>query len=96
MQVKYSLSGFCEFASKYVRFLDFHLFRHYNNILVALHPLFGAAEDNGTRDNAAGAVARMITTKPHALPLNQVDTMFPHYIDLYNQFNLQPFLYSVC
>lgn len=66
---------------KYERILDFHFSRHYNNILVALHPLFGAGEDNGTRDNAAGAVARMITTKPHVLPLNQVDTMVFHHIN---------------
>ena len=64
-----------------MKFPDLHFSRYYNNILVALHPLFGAGEDNGTRDNAAGAVARMITAKPHALPLNQVYTMTFHYIN---------------
>ncbi len=48
--------------------------QYYNSILVALHPLFGTGEtDNGVRDNAAGAVARMINAQPNALPLNQVD-----------------------
>jgi len=51
---------------------------------VALHPLFGAGEDSGTRDNAAGAVARMITSHPHVLPLNQVDAMV--FVILCNQF----------
>ncbi|CAM6009508.1 unnamed protein product [Sphagnum balticum] len=47
--------------------------QYYNSILVALHPLFGAGEtDNGVRDNAAGAVARMINAQPNALPLNQI------------------------
>lgn len=58
---------------------------YYNNILVALHSLFGAGEDNGTRDNAAGAVARMITSHPHVLPLNQVDSMV-FLITMRNQF----------
>ena len=67
--------GFANLHQIIERFLDLLFSRHYNTILVALHPLFGAGEDNGTRDNAAGAVARMITTKPHVLPLNQVNTL---------------------
>jgi len=41
--------------------------------LRGLHPLFSESEpDNAVRDNAAGAVARMIMVHPEAIPLNQV------------------------
>eukprot|EP01018_Ginkgo_biloba_P037641 Gb_34116 [translate_table: standard] len=47
--------------------------KYYNNILCALYPLFGETEtDDAVRDNAAGAVARMIMAQPHAIPLSQV------------------------
>ncbi|CAM8919178.1 unnamed protein product [Rhodiola kirilowii] len=47
--------------------------KYYENVLRALHPLFGVAEpDDAVRDNAAGAVARMIMVHPEAIPLNQV------------------------
>ncbi len=38
----------------------------------ALHPLFRAEEDAGTRDNAAGAVGRIIATVGSQVPLEQV------------------------
>lgn len=38
--------------------------------------MFGDQEqDDAVRDNAAGAVARMIMTNPQAVPLNQVDIL---------------------
>jgi hypothetical protein len=47
--------------------------RCYADILRGLHPLFGESEpDNAVRDNAAGAVARMIMANPDSIPLNQV------------------------
>lgn len=47
--------------------------KYYNNALFALHQLFGENEsDDAVRDNAAGAVARMIMTQPQAIPLVQV------------------------
>ncbi|OAE28961.1 hypothetical protein AXG93_2960s1400 [Marchantia polymorpha subsp. ruderalis] len=46
---------------------------YYMSILTALHPLFTDREtDNGVRDNAAGAVARMIKANAQAIPLSQV------------------------
>ncbi|XP_042383764.1 importin-4-like isoform X1 [Zingiber officinale] len=47
--------------------------KYYGDILRALYPLFSNSEsDFAVRDNAAGAVARMIMAQPHAIPLNQV------------------------
>lgn len=47
--------------------------RYYGDVLRALYPLFGDSEsDNAVRDNAAGAVARMIMVQPQAIPLTQV------------------------
>ncbi|XP_022896958.1 importin-4 isoform X1 [Olea europaea var. sylvestris] len=47
--------------------------RYYDDALRGLYPLFGESEpDNAVRDNAAGAVARMIMFHPEAIPLNQV------------------------
>lgn len=40
--------------------------------LQALHPLFRASEDAGTRDNAAGAVGRILSAVGAQLPLEQV------------------------
>ena len=49
--------------------------RYYGDILKGLYPRFGESEpDNAVRDNAAGAVARMIMVHPEAIPLNQVST----------------------
>lgn len=51
--------------------------RYYDNILRGLHPLFGESEpDQAVRDNAAGAVARMIMVHPESIPLNQVIDCF--------------------
>nr|ATG70913.1 ARM repeat superfamily protein [Juniperus phoenicea] len=51
--------------------------KYYNDVLCALHPLFGDLEtDDAVRDNAAGAVARLIMAQPHAVPLNQVLPVF--------------------
>lgn len=48
-------------------------FRYYNDILRGLYPLFGESEpDDAVRDNAAGAIARMIMVNPQSIPLNQV------------------------
>ncbi|KAI5661542.1 hypothetical protein M9H77_20865 [Catharanthus roseus] len=47
--------------------------KYYGDVLRGLHPLFGDSEpDNAVRDNAAGAVARMIMVHPESIPLNQV------------------------
>ncbi|KAK1301371.1 hypothetical protein QJS10_CPB12g01703 [Acorus calamus] len=51
--------------------------KYYGDILRGLYPLFGESEpDDAVRDNAAGAVARMIMTQPQYLPLNQVLPIF--------------------
>ena len=51
--------------------------RYYDNILRGLYPLFGESEpDDAVRDNAAGAVARMIMVHPESIPLNQVMSLF--------------------
>ncbi|KAF6152809.1 hypothetical protein GIB67_004638 [Kingdonia uniflora] len=47
--------------------------KYYGEILHGLYPLFGESEsDNAVRDNAAGAVARMIMVQPNSISLNQV------------------------
>lgn len=47
--------------------------KYYSDILRRLYPLFGDSEsDDAVRDNAAGAVARMIMVHHDAIPLNQV------------------------
>lgn len=54
----------------------------YNNILGALHPLFEApvegapSKKDNARDNACGAVARMIIKNQAAVPLDQVLPIF--------------------
>ncbi|KAJ6804510.1 putative importin subunit beta-4 isoform X1 [Iris pallida] len=51
--------------------------KYYGDILRALYPLFGESEpDYAVRDNAAGAVARMIMVQPQSIPLNQVLPVF--------------------
>lgn len=51
--------------------------RYYGDILRGLYPLFGDSEpDDAVRDNAAGAVARMIMVNPQSIPLNQVSFNF--------------------
>ncbi|KAL5176206.1 putative importin subunit beta-4 [Glycine soja] len=51
--------------------------KYYDNILRGLYPLFGESEpDDAVRDNAAGAVARMIMVHPESIPLNQVLPVF--------------------
>ncbi|XP_057430395.1 uncharacterized protein LOC130723389 [Lotus japonicus] len=51
--------------------------KYYDNVLRGLHPLFGESEpDDAVRDNAAGAVARMIMVHPESIPLNQVVPVF--------------------
>ncbi|KAL9261776.1 putative importin subunit beta-4, partial [Drosera capensis] len=51
--------------------------RYYVDILRGLSPLFSESEpDNAVRDNAAGAVARMIMVHSEAIPLNQVLPVF--------------------
>lgn len=47
--------------------------RYFDDILRGLHPLFSESEpDHAVRDNAAGAVAKMIIVHPESIPLNQV------------------------
>ena len=49
------------------------LCRYYGDILRSLHNLFGNSEsDDAVRDNAAGAIARMIMVQPQSIPFNQV------------------------
>ncbi|KAG0485277.1 hypothetical protein HPP92_009356 [Vanilla planifolia] len=51
--------------------------KHYVDVLRGLYPLFGASEvDDAVRDNAAGAVARMIMAHPQSVPLDQVLPVF--------------------
>ncbi|KAL3538547.1 hypothetical protein ACH5RR_001913 [Cinchona calisaya] len=51
--------------------------KYYGDVLRGLYPLFGNSEpDNAVRDNAAGAVARMIMVHPESIPLNQVLPVF--------------------
>ncbi|KAK6156979.1 hypothetical protein DH2020_011227 [Rehmannia glutinosa] len=51
--------------------------KYYTDVLNRLYPLFGESEpDNAVRDNAAGAVARMIMAQPESIPLNQVLPVF--------------------
>lgn len=52
--------------------------RYYADVLRGLYPLFGESEpDDAVRDNAAGAVARMIMVNPESVPLNQVFLLVP-------------------
>lgn len=61
----------------FTRYIFFNLIRHYKDVLCALYPLFGEQEPNhGVRDNASGAVARMIMAQPNSIPLDQVRFIF--------------------
>ncbi|KAI3675918.1 hypothetical protein L1987_85514 [Smallanthus sonchifolius] len=47
--------------------------KYFDDALHCLYPLFEESEpDDAVRDNAAGAVARMIMAHQHSIPLNQV------------------------
>ncbi|KAG2553167.1 hypothetical protein PVAP13_9KG514100 [Panicum virgatum] len=51
--------------------------KYYGDILRSLHNLFSNSEsDDAVRDNAAGAIARMIMVQPQSIPLNQVRMTF--------------------
>lgn len=51
--------------------------KYYGDILRTIYPLFGESEpDDAVRDNAAGAIARMIMVHPESIPLNQVLPVF--------------------
>ncbi|KAK6915147.1 hypothetical protein RJ641_020264 [Dillenia turbinata] len=51
--------------------------KYYGDVLRGLYPLFGDSEpDDAVRDNAAGAISRMIMVHPEAIPLNQVLPVF--------------------
>ncbi|VAH89036.1 unnamed protein product [Triticum turgidum subsp. durum] len=51
--------------------------KYYPDILQGLHRLFANSEqDLAVRDNAAGAIARMIMVQPQSIPLNQVLPVF--------------------
>lgn len=57
------------------KFICLSLCRYYGEILRSLHILFSNSEsDDAVRDNAAGAIARMIMVQPQSIPLNQVGT----------------------
>ncbi|CAI8591539.1 unnamed protein product [Vicia faba] len=57
--------------------------KYFDNILRGLHPLFGESEpDHAVRDNAAGAVAKMIMVHPESVPLNQVLPVFMRVLPL--------------
>ncbi|KAK9096070.1 hypothetical protein Sjap_021567 [Stephania japonica] len=49
---------------------------YYGEILRGLYPMFGESEPDAVRDNAAGAVARMIIVQPNSIPFNQVLPVF--------------------
>jgi hypothetical protein len=49
-----------------------------------LSPLFGESEpDDAVRDNAAGAVARMIMVHPELIPLNEVILLMTFFVTYY-------------
>ncbi|KAK9167552.1 hypothetical protein Scep_002743 [Stephania cephalantha] len=50
--------------------------KYYGEILRGLYPMFAESEPDAVRDNAAGAVARMIIVQPNSIPLNQVLPVF--------------------
>lgn len=69
---------------------------HYPSILQALHPLFKATSPGGpvrmenARDNACGAVARMILKNIDAVPLEQVRFFFSFFFLRLHPFKLIP------
>ncbi|KAI3707851.1 hypothetical protein L2E82_36724 [Cichorium intybus] len=51
--------------------------KYFGDVLRGLYPLFGESEpDDAVRDNAAGAVARLIMAHQDSIPLNQVLPVF--------------------
>ncbi|KAF5813829.1 putative importin-beta domain, importin beta family [Helianthus annuus] len=51
--------------------------KYFGDVLRGLYPLFGESEpDDAVKDNAAGAVARMIMAHQDSVPLNQVLPVF--------------------
>lgn len=69
--------------------------KYFNNVLFALHQLFGEKEtDDAVRDNAAGAVARMIMAQPHAIPLAQVLPVFIAALPLKEDFGESTTVYN--
>ncbi|THG13364.1 hypothetical protein TEA_013248 [Camellia sinensis var. sinensis] len=71
-------AAFCigELCKNGERFL-YNYARYYGDALHGLYPLFGESEpDDAVRDNAAGAVARMIMVHPESIPLHQVLPVF--------------------
>lgn len=64
--------------------------RYYGDILHGLHRLFADSEpDDAVRDNAAGAIARMIIVQPQSIPLNQVGTLQYIIFCIISDFKLQ-------
>ncbi|CAN1151071.1 Probable importin subunit beta-4 [Linum perenne] len=69
--------------------------RYYNDVLRGLYPLFGESEpDDAVRDNAAGALARMIMTYPQSIPLNQVLPVFLKALPLKEDYEESMTIYS--
>jgi len=65
----YAIGLMCQNASAVVK-------PEMNNVLMALKPLFEESEEETVRDNACGAVARMMSAAPEAMPLAQVLPFF--------------------
>lgn len=54
-------------------FFPFLSIRYYDDALQCLYPLFEESEpDDAVKDNAAGALAKMIMAHQDSVPLNQV------------------------
>ncbi|KAL3620856.1 hypothetical protein CASFOL_035768 [Castilleja foliolosa] len=72
--------------------------KYYADVLNRLYPLFGETEsDNAVRDNAAGAVARMIMAHPESIPLNQVLPIFLQVLPLKEDYEESTCVYGcVC
>ncbi|XP_074331431.1 uncharacterized protein LOC141668440 [Apium graveolens] len=72
--------------------------KYYADVLRCLYPLFGESEpDDAVRDNAAGAVARMIMVRPDVVPLNQVLPVFLKVLPLKEDHEESMIVYScVC
>lgn len=79
-----SLSSPESFIAMLEHFFPFIKTRYYGDILRGLYPLFGDSEpDDAVRDNAAGAVARMIMVNPQSIPLNQVSFCLLYFISIF-------------
>ncbi|KAK9167521.1 hypothetical protein Scep_002712 [Stephania cephalantha] len=59
--------------------------KYYGEILRGLYPMFAESEPDAVRDNAAGAVARMIIVQPNSIPLNQILSLVPELVNLFAQ-----------